>query len=104
MIKLRWSPFKEMRSRWKTASEICQLYAAVRALDDSRSVNEGGAYDFSELANGLGLQLLAYDIRGIAPHGIWELIQQARWIIERCESLLRTLVEWEGRQFSDGVC
>lgn len=44
----RWSPFPEMRSRWKTASEICQLYAAVRALDDSQSVNEGGLYDFSK--------------------------------------------------------
>ncbi|KAJ1308761.1 hypothetical protein OPQ81_004451 [Rhizoctonia solani] len=78
----RWSPFKEMRARWKTASEICQLYAAVRALDDSRSVNEGNHYDFTS-------------------QGIWELIQQIRWVIERCESLLRTLVEWEGRQFSE---
>ncbi|CUA70097.1 Histone transcription regulator 3 homolog [Aspergillus oryzae RIB40] [Rhizoctonia solani] len=78
----RWSPFKDMRPRWKTASEICQLYAAVRALDDSRSVNEGTQYDFT-------------------PQGIWELIQQIRWVIERCETLLRTLVEWEGRQFSE---
>lgn len=82
LVVYRSSPFKEMRSRWKTASEICQLYASVRALDDSRSVNEGSLYDFT-------------------PQGIWGLIQQARWIIERCESLLRTLVEWEGRQFSD---
>ncbi|CAE6525087.1 unnamed protein product [Rhizoctonia solani] len=78
----RWSPFKDMRSRWKTASEICQLHAAVRALDDSRSVHEGTQYDFTS-------------------QGIWELIQQVRWIIERCETLLRTLVEWEGRQFSE---
>ncbi|KAF8680866.1 hypothetical protein RHS04_03305 [Rhizoctonia solani] len=82
LMAYRWSPFKEMRSRWKTASEICQLYAAVRALDDSRSVNEGVQYDFT-------------------PQGIWELIQQVRWVVERCESLLRTLVEWEGRQFSE---
>ncbi|CAE6470686.1 unnamed protein product [Rhizoctonia solani] len=78
----RWSPFKEMRSRWKTASEICQLYAAVRALDDSRSVNEGVQYDFTS-------------------QGIWELIEQVRWVIARCETLLRTLVEWESRQFSE---
>lgn len=39
----------------------------------------------------------------IAPLGIWELIQQASWLIGRCENLLRTLVEWEGRQFSDGT-
>ncbi|CAE7068875.1 unnamed protein product [Rhizoctonia solani] len=78
----RWSPFKDMRPQWKTASEICQLHAAVRALDDSRSVNEGGQYDFTS-------------------QGIWELIQQIQWVIERCEALLRTLVEWEGRQFSE---
>ncbi|QRV87356.1 hypothetical protein RhiJN_15374 [Ceratobasidium sp. AG-Ba] len=82
MVIYRWGPFKEMRSRWKTASEMCQLYASVRALDDSRSVTEGQGYDFT-------------------PLGIWELIQQARWLIERCENLLRTLVEWENRQFSD---
>ncbi|KAG9123456.1 hypothetical protein FRC07_014914 [Ceratobasidium sp. 392] len=82
LVVYRWGPFKEMRTRWKTASEICQLYASVRALDDSRSVNEGGAYYCT-------------------PLGIWELIQQARWLIERCENLLRTLVEWENRQFSD---
>ncbi|KAH7343686.1 hypothetical protein B0J17DRAFT_643486 [Rhizoctonia solani] len=78
----RWSPFKEMRPHWKTASEICQLYAAVRALDDSRSVNEGAQYDFTS-------------------QGIWELIEQVRWVITRCETLLRTLVEWESRQFSE---
>ncbi|KAG8733905.1 hypothetical protein FRC11_000459 [Ceratobasidium sp. 423] len=82
LMVYRWSPFKEMRPRWKTASEICQLYAVVRALDDSKSVNEGSQYDFTS-------------------QGIWELIQQVRWVIERCESLLRTLVEWEGRQFSE---
>ncbi|KAG8701809.1 hypothetical protein FRC09_005117 [Ceratobasidium sp. 395] len=78
----RWGPFKGIRSRWKTASEICQLYASVRALDDSRTTSENGTYDYT-------------------PLGIWELIQQARWLIERCESLLRTLVEWENRPFSD---
>ncbi|KAG9097452.1 hypothetical protein FRC06_007545 [Ceratobasidium sp. 370] len=82
LVIYRWAPFKDIRSRWTTASEICQLYASVRALDDSRSVNEGGAYDCT-------------------PLGIWELIQQARWLIERCENLLRTLVEWEKRPFSD---
>lgn len=82
LIVYRWAPFNEMRKRWKTASELCQLYASVRALDDSRSVSESNGYDFT-------------------PLGIWELIQQASWLIGRCENLLRTLVEWEGRQFSD---
>lgn len=93
-----------MRTRWKTASELCQLYACIRALDDSRSAGvEVGAYDFSEPLPDFICTVTDQRHNMTAPLGIWELIQQASWLIGRCENLLRTLVEWEGRQFSDGM-
>ena len=93
-----------MRTRWKTASELCQLYASVRALDDSRSANpETNTYDFSEPLSCGFYTTANHSLVVIAPLGIWELIQQAGWLIGRCENLLRTLVEWEGRQLSDGM-